>query len=62
MASETMTTGAVIKNPIPKSGIIDVTKRMKLTTTEKHPFHKAGTEVNVAPAVADKYAANGWAK
>lgn len=60
--AEIMTT---IKNPMPKEGIVDLTKRIKLVSTGKAPmewFHREGVEINVAPAVAEKYKVNGWAK
>lgn len=60
--AETMTKEAAIKTPTPKAGVVDLTRRVKLTTTDKHPYHKVDTEVNVAPAVAEKYKANGWAR
>lgn len=62
--ADNMTTQS-IKNPVIKEGTIDITKRVAVTLTEKHPFHKQGRkdrEVFVAPLVAEKYRLNGWAK
>lgn len=60
--AETMTVGTV-KNVIPKEGIVDLRKRVDLTTTELHPTRrKAGIKISVAPAVAEKFKLNGWAK
>lgn len=47
---------------VPKEEVIDISKRVKVTTTAKAPYHKADQEIEVAPAVADKMKANGWAK
>lgn len=59
---ETMTTGTV-KNVIPKEGIVDLRKRVEMVTTESHPTRKkAGVKISVAPAVAEKFKLNGWAK
>jgi hypothetical protein len=51
-----------VVNPTPKEGPIDITKRVKVKTTDKAPYHKPGLEIEVAPAVAEKMKANGWAK
>jgi hypothetical protein len=51
-----------VVNPTPKEGPVDLTKRVEVTTTDKAPFHKKDTKLRVAPAVADKMKANGWAK
>lgn len=47
---------------VPKEEVIDISKTVKVTTTDKAPYHKEGLEIEVAPAVADKMKANGWAK
>jgi hypothetical protein len=55
-------TGESVKTPTPKEGPVDLTKRVKMTTTDAHPFHKEGKEVNISPILAEKYKLNGWAK
>lgn len=52
----------VIENVIPKSGPVDLTKRVKVVATKDAPFHKEGQEYEVAPVVAEKMRKNGWAK
>ena len=51
-----------IKNPMPAPGIVDLTKTVEVTTTKDAPYHEEGEKIKVAPAVADKMKANGWAK
>ncbi len=51
-----------LKNPIPATGIVDLTKTVEVTTTDKAPYHEANEKIQVAPAVAEKMKANGWAK
>jgi len=51
-----------IEQVIPKEGPIDLTKRVKVTTTDTAPYHKAGIQVEVSPLVAEKMKKNGWAK
>lgn len=61
MPADTMTKES-IKDPVVKPGAFDITKRVTVKTTDKHPFHKEGKDVSVAPLVAEKYKLNGWAK
>lgn len=46
---------------VPKEEVIDISKTVKVKTTDKAPYHKADLEIDVAPAVAEKMKANGWA-
>ena len=48
-----------------KGLIVDLTQGVKVKITEKAPYHKhlkPGTEITVAPLVAEKMKINGWAK
>lgn len=54
-----------IKKPTPKEGPFDITKRVEVTITDKHPFHPShmvGKTVRIAPLIAEKYRLNGWGK
>jgi len=51
-----------IEQVTPKEGPVDLTKRVKVTTTDSAPYHKGGTEIEVAPLVAEKMKKNGWVK
>jgi len=51
-----------IKNPMPAPGIVDLTKTVEVTTTKDAPYHEDGEKIHVAPLVAEKMKANGWAK
>jgi hypothetical protein len=53
---------SVAKNPKPKAGIVDLYKKVEVTTTAKAPFHKAGEKISVSPVLAAKMKANGWAE
>jgi hypothetical protein len=46
----------------PKAGPVDLTKKVKVTTTDTAPYHKASVEIEVSPALAEKMKKNGWAK
>lgn len=50
-----------IKNPTPTPGIVDLTKTVEVTATAEAPYHSKGEKIMVAPAVAEKMKANGWA-
>lgn len=45
-----------------KERIFDITERVKVVTTDKSPFHKAGETRSVSPAVAKKFIEKGYAK
>lgn len=51
-----------VKTPTPAIGPIDLTKTVEVTTTKDAPYHEDGEKIQVAPAVAEKMKANGWAK
>lgn len=55
-------TGNKVEQVKPKEGVIDITKRVKVTTTSKAPYHKVDQELEVSPVLAEKMKANGWAK
>lgn len=59
--AEVMTTKEVLQPKI-KEGPFDITKKVKVTATDKAPFHKEGQSIEVAPLVAEKMKLNGWAK
>lgn len=51
-----------IKNPMPAQGAVDLTQTVEVTTTKDAPYHGENEKIKVAPLVAEKMKANGWAK
>lgn len=51
-----------VKRYIPKPGTFDITKRVKATATETHPFRKKDEVMNISPVLFEHFKLNGWAK
>ena len=51
-----------VKRYVPKPGTFDIAKRVKATSTELHPFRKAGETMNISPVLLEHFKLNGWAK
>lgn len=51
-----------VENVFPKEGPFDITERVKVTATDKAPYHSKGEIVVCSPAIAELMKSKGWAE